>query len=165
MKFLIIFFLLTSVCFAGEIQYCDPDGKNCPQIIYDDKYSLKDFTTETLLTATDMEGITIFGSCFSKEIPDTKVFPDVKELTLVNCNLDNVYLKKEWVVIGWTPKRFLIQNDWMAWIVDEDNKPIEPIEKETFIKLGISIKPEDIPKTKLPKSITDIKDEELAKGK
>ena len=160
MRFLLIFFLLTSICYAKDIQV----GDN----IYnaDEKYSWKDFTGQILTDRKDLNDKIIFGSCFSQEIPDTKVFPDdMKNVIFVNCNLDNVYIPAGNIVMGSTQRRFKVMNDWEDWIVDKDNKPIEPIDKEKFIELGISVDPKDIPKEKLSKSITEAKSEELAKNK
>lgn len=152
MRFLIIFFLFCGICYAGTNKIDDME------FTYDDKYSLKDYTDKTLLDVNpeELEGITIFGSCFSKEIPDTKVFPDtIKKLTLINCNLDNVYIKPQWRVIGGTRKKFKAQNDLEDWFVDNNNNPIEPLEKEKFLELGISTDPKNIPKQKLPNPIRE----------
>lgn len=157
----LLFCLLASTCFAGQVKYCTLEG-GCQDITYNDKYSSKDFTGRNLLDVKDLEGKIIFGSCFSQETPDTKVFPDVKNLTLINCNLDNVYLDKNWQVIGGTQRRFKVQNDLEDWIIDKDNKPTEPILKEQFQKLGISINPNDIPTIKMTESITEKKQKELS---
>ena len=160
MKFLIILFLLTSICWAGEITV---DNQ---KYTVNDKYSWKDFTGKTLTDAKDLKDIVIFGSCFSQEIPDTKVFPDdMQNVTFIGCNLDDVYIPVGNTVIGGTQKRFKVQNDLEDWILDKDNKPIKPIDKEKFTGLGLSIDPKDIPIEKLSKSITEAKSEELTKIK
>jgi len=102
---------------------------------------------KTLLEADDLEGAVIYGSCFSQETPDTDVFPiNIKKITFYNCNLDNVKIVKPgWIVIGGSERRFKVQNDRMDWIVDNGNIPLEPIDKEEYIKLGISISPSDLP--------------------
>ncbi len=125
MRYWLILFLLTIVsfdCFAYKIQY------NSEFIEVSDKYSSKDFTNRTLLDAKDLEGITIFGSCFSKELPSSytnqsyvSVFPDnVIKITFVNCNLDNVFIKAGWVVIGGTHRKFRVQSDGKDWVLDID---------------------------------------------
>lgn len=136
-------------------------GKNIidgQEFIYNDEYSHKDFTGRKLLNAKDLNGITIFGSCFSHEIPGTKVFPDdMKDVTFINCNLDNVYIPAGNQTIGCSQRKFKVQNDLMDWILDEDLKPKEPIMKKEFEKLGISIDPKDIPKDKMDESIIEQK--------
>ena len=116
-------------------------------IDFNDKYSKQDYTGKSLLNETHLEGIVIYGSCFSQETPDTDVFPMiVKKITFYNCNLDNVKIVKPgWIVIGGSERRFKVQNDRMDWIVDNGNIPLEPIDKEEYIKLGISISPSDLP--------------------
>jgi hypothetical protein len=158
MKFLIIFFLLTSVCFAKDIQV----GSK----IYnaDEKYSWKDFTGRTLQDAKDLDNKIIFGSCFSQEIPDTKVFPDdMKNVTFIGGNLDNVFIPAGNIVIGSTQRRFKVQNDRSDWILDKDNKPIEPIDKEKYIELGLSIDSKDLPKDMMDENIIEKKQKELNK--
>lgn len=129
---------------------------------YDDKYSLKDYADKTLLDAKDLEGMVIYGSCFSKEIPDTKVFPDkIKKLTFYNCNLDNVYIKTGWSVVGGSRRRYKSQNDLCDWIVDKNNLPIEPLDKEKYVELGVSILPENIPQAKMSENILQVKEREI----
>lgn len=139
-------------------------GKNTingQEFTYDDQYSHKDFTGRKLLDAKDLNGITIFGSCFSHEIPDTKVFPDIEELTLINCNTDNIYIDPKWKIIGCSNRRFQVQTDLMDWEVDKNNKPIKPLQKEEYLKLGLSINPIDLPKEPMEKNIIEKKKEEL----
>jgi len=159
-KYLLLFLLIPVICWAGEITV------GAQKYTVNDKYSWKDFTGRTLTDAKDLKDMVIFGSCFSQEIPDTKVFPDdMKDVTFIGGNLDNVYIPEGNIVIGGTQKRFQVQNDLEDWIIDKDNKPIEPIAKDKFIELGISIAPKDISKEKLSKSITEAKREELSKIK
>lgn len=127
------------------------------EITYDDNYSHKDFTGRTLLNE-NIKDINIFGSCFSQEIPDRHIFPeDMTGVVFYNCNLDNVYIPTGNTTIGCSQKKFKVQNDLMDWILDADLKPKEPIMKEEFIKMGISILPKDIPKTKMTESIIESK--------
>ncbi|MDI6732311.1 MAG: hypothetical protein QME16_00060 [Planctomycetota bacterium] len=134
MKTLIIFLSLTSIAYAGQIKYCKPDGKNCQDIVYNDKYSFKDFTGRILLDVdiAELEGTTIIGSCFSQELPievakgRVEVFPKgLKNITLINCNLDNVEIKKpDWVIIGCSERNFKAQkkgdgSDDGDWLISE----------------------------------------------
>jgi len=140
-------------------------GKNIinnQEFTYDDKYSHKDFTGRRLTDAKDLNGITIFGSCFSQEIPDTKVFPnDMTGVVFYNCNLDNVFISDGNSTIGCSQRKFKVQNDLMDWILDKDLKPAEPIMKKEFEKLGISTDPKDIPKDKMDESIIESKLKEI----
>lgn len=135
------------------------------EFIYDDNYSHKDFTGRLLLDK-NLKDITIFGSCFSQEIPDRHIFPDdITGVTFINCNLDNVYIPDGNMVIGCSQRKFKAQNDLMDWILDVDLKPIEPIMKEEFVAKGISIDPKDISKTKMTESIIETKIKELSEIK
>jgi len=135
------------------------------EFTYDDNYSHKDFTGRELLDK-DLSGITIFGSCFLQEIPDSKIFPDnMTGVTFINCNLDNVFIPAGNETIGCSQRKFKVQNDMIDWILDTDLKPKEPISKEEFIKYGISIDPKDIPKTKMTESIIENKIKELSEIK
>ncbi len=164
MRTIIIFFILSGICYAGEVEIGrDKDGKAI-KIIYDDKLSFKDFTTGTLRdrTAEELNGKTIYASCFSKETPDTPIFPDgVKNVTMVSCNLDNCAIPNGVTVIGGANRRFSIQNDRNDWEVDKDNKPIKPLDTEQYIKLGVSIDPKDLPATMMTENILEVKQREL----
>ena len=132
-------------------------------VIYNcnDELSNKDFTKRILLEKSIPEGAVIFGSCFSHETLDTVVFPDVQDLTLINCNLDNVYLNPLWIIIGCSARRYKVQNDREDWIVDKDDKPKEPIRKEKYIEFGLSIDPKDLPIEPLKENIIEKKQREL----
>ena len=91
-------------------------------------YSNKDFTGRNLSQATDLDGQTIINSCFSQEIPDTHVFPDgMKNVTFINCNLDNCFIPSGNIVQGGSQRRFKVQQDGFDWIVDANNNPVERI--------------------------------------
>lgn len=160
MKFLIIFFLLTSLCYAKDIQVGDKK--------YDanEKYSWKDFTGRTLTDAKDLKNMVIFGSCFSQEIPDSHIFPDdMKNVTFIGGNLDNVFIPEGNTVMGSTQRRFKVQTDRSDWIVGNDNKPIKPIDEDKYIELGLSIDPKDLPEEMMTESIIEKKQKELNENK
>lgn len=114
----------------------------------DQKYSFKDFTGHDLTANQDMSGITIEGSCFSHETPDSDVFPaDMTGATFIDCNLDNCAIPPGNTVLRGTQKRFLVQNDLNDWIVDESNLPVKPmIDEFIFEKFGLPVPtPDQIP--------------------
>lgn len=119
-----------------------------------EKYSYKDFsdkefTKEDPVEFNDSE---IIGSCFYDE-KIREVFPkDVRGLILTKCNLDNVILPNGVTVNGGCHRMIQVQNDLEDWIVDEENKPIEPVEKARLIRVGLSVDPKDLPVEKLDTS-------------
>lgn len=128
---LITYSLLIGNCLAGEISYPTAENPLGEKVIFDDKYSQKDFTGKTLLEAKDLEGIVIFGSCFSQETPDTKVFPEsVKNLTFYNCNLSNVLIQPGWITIGCQETRYKVQIDGKDWEIDANNMPVRKLNEE-----------------------------------
>ena len=121
------------------------------EVIFNDKYSKKDFTGKSLLSETDLEGIVIYGSCFSQETPKTRVFSDaVKNITFYNCNLDNVLLVKPgWITIGCSERMFKVQNDLRDWEIDIAGKPLKVLNEKYWINEKFSVDPQDIPLTKI----------------
>jgi hypothetical protein len=128
---------MCSTCFAGEILHPD-----LGVVTYNDKYSFRDFTGQKLLDVKDLEGITIFGSCFSQELlgeiskGSVKVFPDnIKNITFINCNLDNVKVKPGWTTTGCSERNFKVKKDKNGkdlgdWIIDTDGNYIKKVNDE-----------------------------------
>jgi hypothetical protein len=127
-----------------------------------EKYSFKDFTDQSFKDhkAADFNNTTIVGSCFHQNVVGEEdvlhdIFPDgMTGVHFVRCNLDNVLIPpgNTMDTEGWdmcTNKRIKIQNDGFSWILDNDNKPVEPMDKEQLLNKGMSIDPEDIPAQKL----------------
>lgn len=115
----------------------------------DKTYSDKDFTGHNLQDRKNMSGLLIVNSCFSQEIPDTVVFPaDMTGTTFEDCNLDNVFIPPGNTVKRGTTKRFKVQNDGEDWLVDSHDKPLEPLSKVIYQRLGLSIDPVDLPPDK-----------------
>lgn len=113
------------------------------------KYSYRNFN-ETIFETVDpseWNNTEIVGSCFYHENePGTIVFvKGIQGVTFTRCNLDNVYIPEGNTLVECTDKRIKVQNDVEDWIVDEDNKPIEPLHKQRFITEGKSIDPKDLP--------------------
>lgn len=95
------------------------------------EYSHKDFTGRSLADRKDMTGLTITGSCFSQETPDTEVFPpDMTEVTFINCNLDNCIIPDGNRIHGGSNRRFKCQNDGQDWLIDENNNPIRRVSED-----------------------------------
>ena len=122
----------------------------------DEEYSYKDFTGHSLKHKPMFNGIVIMGSCFSQEIPDTEVFPpDLQNVTLIKCNLDNVKVPQSFTVIDCSQKRFQLQNDLRDWEIDSEGNPVQVMGKKYWEMNGYSVDPNDIPDQPLQK-IDDI---------
>jgi hypothetical protein len=131
-----------------------------------EKYSQKDFTGRSLRDAKDLKDMVIYGSCFSQETPDTKVFPDnMTGVTFLNSNLDNVFVPEGNTIIGGIHRKFKVQADLNDWILNDDSTPKEPIMKEEYQRLGISIDPKDLPTKMMTENIIEKKQRELSEIK
>lgn len=133
----------------------------------DDKLSNKDFTGHDLSLRADLDGKVIYGSCLSNETPNAKVLPtSLIGATFIVCNLDNVLVPDGNHVIDCSVRRFKVQNDGEDWIIDPVTlEPIEPINKATYGKLGLSSDPADLPDEKAKKSVIREEQARLAKIK
>lgn len=147
------------------------------------KYSYKAFPFHDLhfrdISVEEFNDTRIVGSCFYQEYREgdktvvKDIFPKgMKGVKFERCNLDNIYVDETKNTIGtgvedWcSHKKVKVQNDLCDWILNEDETPKEPIDKEKFIELGISIDPKDIPKTKLLKdNLLTIKTDEKIREK
>ena len=157
MRFLIIFLLLVSTCYAGEINK---------------KYSYRDLSSRwgkfKDVPAEEINDTEIIGSGFGQNgIPYSQCFPEgMKGVLFTSCNLDNCIIPNgNTVGEGCTNKHHMVMNDGENWIVDEDLKPIEPLKKNRFEALGLSIGPKDIPLTKQTISVTQKKIQEIENAK
>jgi hypothetical protein len=110
------------------------------------KYDNKDFTGHDLSDRKDMDNLTITGLCLSNETPNAFVLPpNLKGVTFVDCNLDNVFIPVGNVMVRGSNRRFKVQEDGEDWIIDAVKKtPLEPIDKERFIEEGKNIDPDKI---------------------
>jgi hypothetical protein len=133
-------------------------------------YSFKDFTGQSFKNrpAGEFNNSEIIGSCFyQKGAPDTDIFPDgMTGVTFKRCNLDNVLIPANNAItsdagIASTQKRIIEQNDLEDWEVDGQNVPREPINKKWYLRLGLSIDPNDIPAEPLARPITETKELEI----
>lgn len=132
-----------------------------------DKYSDKDMTGWDLSDRTDMDGAVIHGLCLSWETPDAHCLPpNLINTTFIRCNMDNVFIPPGNSVIDCSVKRFKAQNDLEDWHVHPVTKvALEPLNKQRFVELGISIDPKDIPVAKMdePRTQKVAVEKELAK--
>lgn len=107
-------------------------------IDFDNEYSLRDFTGLNLSYKTNMSGKKIYGTCFSQEIPDSKIFPaSMTGTEFYNCNLDNVLIPIGNKTISGSQRRFKAQNDLNDWLIDDQNKPSKILNHEVFVLLGL----------------------------
>ena len=129
-----------------------------------EKYSHKDFTHK-ILTDTKPEewnDTEVVNSCFYNETPNTDVFPEgIKGVKFIRCNLDNVVVPETCTIEDGTHKLIQVQNDLEDWILDADLRPVEPVDKARFVKLGLSTDPLSIPATKAKESCTRAKLQQL----
>lgn len=130
----------------GQVQI-GIDAQGVPIIVqYDDTFSHKDFTGWYWQDRNIPNNIVIYGSCFSHETPDAKIFKsDMTGVTFVNCNLDNVSVPAGNTVVGSSTRRFKAENDLRNWSVDQNNQPIKLINEKNWANLGYSISVLDIP--------------------
>lgn len=121
---------------------------------YDDKRSFRDWTG-CYFPDVDWSGKVIYASVFSNETPDAHIFPDdMKGVTFIKCNLDNVFIPDGNTVIDCWQKRFKIQNDLNDWLVDENNNPIKPTDYKIFEKFNLPVpSPDKIPISKVSQRI------------
>ena len=119
-----------------------------------EKYSYKNFIRRKFksIDAQEFNNTEIVGTCFYQEnSPDSDIFPDeMAGVTFTKCNLDNVLIPLGNIVNGGCNRRIKVQNPTIDnptpedWILDNLGNPIEPVNKERFIKKGLSIDPKDI---------------------
>ena len=144
----------------GKVLY---DGE---VIEFNDKYSHKLFKIKDLINDRDINNQVIYSSCFCCDKPESQMFPeDMKGVKFYNCNLDNCIIPDGNEVISGSVRRFKVQNDNEDWIIDRNDKLIEPINKKIFVKLGLSTDPKDIPKTKIKGCLTINKCDLIAASK
>ena len=120
------------------------------------QYDDKDCTGWDLSDRKDMNGLTIHGLCLSNETPGAKVLPlNLKGVTFIACNLDNVFIPPGNTVRDCSTRQFEVQNDGEDWLIHPDTKmPVEPVNKQQFTELSLSIDPKDIPKEPMDLAIT-----------
>lgn len=138
MKSLIVLILSTFLAF--NVAYCGEVMVEGQLIKYNDEWSFKILMNQYALDIPD--GIVIYRSSFYWEQPDSKPFrDDMRGVTFVNCNLDNLIIPNGNTVIGGSQRKFKAQADGEDWIVNDQKQPLEPLNKERFIAEGKSIDP------------------------
>ena len=116
----------------------------------DNEFSCKDFTNAG--REIDIpDGAYVYGSCFSQETPDSKIFrASMKSVTFRNCNLSNVFIPDGNTVIDCQADRYEVQNDLNDWIIDDNGYPVKPLNYTLFVKSGLAMPlPQDIPAEKV----------------
>jgi hypothetical protein len=125
---------------------------------YNEQYSFRDFTNQDLRSATDLDGAVIKGSCFYQTCaedfagdPLRHIFPgDMRDVSFVECNLDNVYIPPGNTIRQCSHRRIKRMNDGEYWFVGEDFKPVEPIHEKRLKLLQANVDPKKIPAEKIP---------------
>lgn len=129
------------------------------------KYSYKDFTHQnfTEIDPSEFNDSEIVGSCFYQESPYdadaqgnsprtslVNVFPLLmNDVTFLRCNLDNCKIPGEpgrnTVGERSSNRKIRVMNDLEDWVLGNDHKPTEPIDRAKFERKGWSIDPADLP--------------------
>ena len=118
-----------------------PEG----EIEVSEEFSNRDFTGDNK-TISIPDGAVVYGSCFSRETPGATVFdPTMTGVTFRNCNLSNVFVPPGNTVIDCQVTRYKVQSDKEDWVVDDKDAPVEPLDKDRFIRLGKSLSPDSLP--------------------
>ena len=127
-----------------------------------EKYSYKGFPYHDLsfkdVDVKEFNNTIIIGSSFYQEWTEgdnevlKDIFPDgMTGVVFRRSNLDNIYIPPGNIVEESSNRRIRVQNDWDDWILESDNKPKEPIDKEQREMIGVSTDPKDIPDKKFTK--------------
>lgn len=151
-KLLIAFLSLTTACFAQEK--------------INEKYSYKAFPYHRVsfksIPAKEFNNTIIVGSCFYQEWTEgdktivKDIFPNgMTGVIFKQCNLDNVLVPIGNTVQSGTHKKIKFQNDLENWILNKDETPKEPINKEQRLEANVSVDPKDIPAKKWTKEERD----------
>ncbi len=86
----------------------------------------QDFTGQTLIERTDLDGAIFYHCCFSQETPDSHIFPETMTgACFAYCNLDNVFIPDGNSTGECSQKKFSIQPDSHDWLLDDAGNPVE----------------------------------------
>ena len=109
------------------------------------RWSNRDHTGDKDLRGME-DGVVVYGSCFSQLVPDTSIFrTNMTGVTFRNCNLMNVLIPPGNVTIDCQTQRYAVQRDGKDWEIDENNKPVRPLDWKVYIKRGLPVPtPEDL---------------------
>ena len=121
---------------------------------YDEKWSFRNFTN---LNCPDLpDDIVVYASSFYWEQPDYETFrKDLKGVTFIKCNLDNLHIPLGNTVIDCHCRRFCCQNDGHDWCIDDKDKPVKLLcGDKQFLKRGLPCPtPADIPLERVEKAV------------
>lgn len=145
-KTIMILLLCSGLCYAQN-----------KELKKNEKYSYGDFQGQYFKDSSEFNNTLIVGSCFGvNNQPYSKVFPeDMIGVTFRLCNLANAVIPEGNIIeSNCVNSQIKAQNDGEDWVVDKDLKPVEPLKKDRFQALSLSIDPKDIPAEKLEESVT-----------
>jgi len=141
------------------------------------KYSYKAFPYHGLSfkdrPAEEFNNTEIIGSCFFQSWKEDDVevvkdiFPDgMIGVVFKKCNLDNIHVSTGNTVITegkerCTHLKVRMMNDLADWILDDELKPVEPLNKECYQEFSLSMDPKDIPKEKMEECVFIKKEREI----
>lgn len=97
------------------------------------------------------DGTVVYSSSFYSEEPNRRIFRNnMRNVTFILCNLDNLHIPPGNTLIDCKNRRFKAQNDGHDWEVDKNNKPIKLLMGDKiFQRRGKPIPtPDKIPATK-----------------
>ena len=119
-KLLILFFLLITPVYAGEVEIL-----GLGKITYDDDVSFKNYSGLTFLNSDiDFSGKTIYASSFASEIPHTKVFPDMMVgATFILCDMKNIDIPEGNFLVMTDTRSYQVQSDGADWWLDDNGNP------------------------------------------
>jgi hypothetical protein len=141
-----------------------------------EEYSFKDFTGQSFtgVDASEFNNSEIIGSCFYQEYKNGEAIPQngkdifpagMTGVTFSRCALDNVNVPAGNTVqgkhgINSSNKVVQEQNDIEPWVMTWNGatkkyEPIEPLNKQAYLDLELSVDPKDIPALKMDINIIE----------
>ena|SRR3990167_2548251 len=102
------------------------------QIEIDDELSFRNFTNQSFkdkYPLDKIEGKTIYQSSFYHEKPKARTFDDrMKNVTFLNCNLDNCIIPPGNIVVRCSTQKFRVNPiDKKDYLIDDDDKLVRPL--------------------------------------
>jgi len=154
----------------SEVEIAKIDNISYEEIEQSENYSREFSNKEIRVGKVNIPNDVIVSRAdFRRELPGGQDYEpehifreDMAGVTFICSYLDNVFVPSGNTIVTevngagcGSYKMYHRENDLENWIVDEDGNPIEPLEKEMFIRKEISIDPDDIPSERLLEPITN----------